>query len=219
MAWVHHNIPRQFTKGVQFVWYSNEDLGFTITLDATTATYSASYPFPSSVDLFDETITVEAIDYMFLDDAVNMSAAATEAMESLGVFLSMLNVNFAAAFRGIAADTEDEALKSKFDGPWRFGKMRSHLEVASQVGLALNYDNLDHVRYYSPARGDLRLVTPLFYDLFNQTLDTATTGITTVGDFVSSEKVANRLWFQKSKLTKSEKSLRNSSIRFTMLHS
>jgi hypothetical protein len=207
---------RDMPDDVDFYNLSNEDIGFTATLvSATNDVYSFALPYPASIDLFDETIKVHAIEFI-----LNEPKRATLAIfKGLSVFLSMLDREFGATFVGTGADAEDENLKAHFASFIYFGHARAPIQATAAVeGVERHNDAVSDAIYFPPI--DLDLVTPLYIQFINQSVTPAlATNIPTPTDFAIFEQVQLRVWFTRRKLTSQEKSARAMQINWQRLDS
>jgi len=205
---------------VDFVWYSNENLGFTAALaDGTNHVFAYSMPYPAGMNLFSETIDIYRIDFMVRD---TLGEAALVFLTE-DWYLSMLDKEFNADWTGTFVDTEDENLKAHFDGPISMG-----VEWANVVGSgatvgytqALGAGKTQVVHYYPPVR-KLNAVTPLFIQFagFTTTITLSTGATATTNTFARHENVANRMFFKVRNLTATERSIRSDQLRWQLLNS
>ncbi|NHJ86151.1 MAG: hypothetical protein FK734_11865 [Asgard group archaeon] len=208
-------LQKYWPSNIDFYTLSNEDIGFTASLvTGTNDVINFALPYPATVNLAEETIVVYALEFIY---QATDGFATSLSNQSLLVFLSMLKKEFTATFRGNGADSEDEAIKSKFAGNIFFGRVRQNLTAAAAVeGSQREADTIVNALYFPPI--PLDLATPLFIDFVNQsnTIALATNAIT-AANFADFERVNIRVWFTKRKLTNEEKSMRQSGRRFQIL--
>ncbi len=189
--------------GVDFVTYSNEDLGVEAAYAAGADVKRIALPYPSSMNLWRETMIVFAIE--FIEHA---QANPTNGVTALGgqvAHLSMLDKRFGDNWDGVLADAEDEAWKAQFAGPIWFGK---HSALVTAVGnLPVIVPKLDANKtalYFPPV--PLDIVTPLFIQLTNQAVNItlAEGSVTRDDDANPSERTTIRVWFIKRDFTSLE---------------
>lgn len=217
MGWKHEGFPGPMPGLSDFYHLTNEQIGLTATLaSGVNDVYQFALPFPSSINLHTQTMIIWAIDFMFLD----VNAAKDDGAQWLGFYVSMLKKSFAVTFRGLASDAEDDNLKAQLDGPYEFGHKLYHAtdgSLASPWQYDMDVNQL--VRWFPVV--PLRLLTPLYITLFNQTVTVdPVTGDETAADFSQVESVAIKPWFTLSNLTPLEMSQRMSpTVRFQRLDS
>jgi len=207
------SIPRD----VDFVLYSNEDIGFIATLTAgTNDVFAFALPYPATLDLFDETIMVHALE-MGMQQFHGMIGSTGGA--ALVAHLAMLDREFGASWFGNLSDADDEALKAQFAGPIVFGTRGINITaVASVEGTYRPTDQTTDAIYFPPV--PLDLVTPLFIQFTGQNrVVTLATNATAEADYTDFESVYVRVWFTRRGLTSEERQGRNMSIRFQRLDS
>jgi len=212
-----YGFPRIMPLAVDFVVYSNEDIGFIANLVAgTNDVYAFALPYPATLDLFDETIVVHAIEFMSHIPA-NTREGVT--VQGLVAHLSMLDREFGPSWFGLVSDAEDEAIKAQFAGPMYFGANQINITaVASVEGTQRNQDSTITAVYYPPV--PLDLITPLFIQFTDQSVTiTLATNVDVEADFTDFEAVVLRVWFTRRNLTSAEKATRNMAIRFQRLDS
>lgn len=212
-----YGFPRELPPDVDFYVLSNEDVGFETALTTgSNDVYQFAMPYPSSMEIDDETIIVHAIEFML---HAEHKAKGGGGVQNLLVYLSMLDIDFTATFRGGLGDTDDEAMKSKFAGPMFIGE--SHLNVtavASVEGTQRFFDNVISALYYPPV--PLDLLTPLYVDLVNSAVSvTLATNAAAAANFTDVDKFTMKVWFTIRKLTKAEKDARSVQLRFQRLDS
>jgi hypothetical protein len=203
-------------EGLDFYVLSNEDIGFIANLVAgTNDVFSFALPYPSSIDLFDETIKVWAIEFIHNDP--HQANVAT--FHGLLAYMSMLDKEFAATFLGNGSDSEDENLKAHFAGNIYFGNNKMSVTATAAVeGMERHMDMMQQAIYFPPV--PLDLVTPLYIQLVNMNVTVAlATNVPTAANFTEFEKVMLRVWFTRRKLTSSEKSARAMQINWQRLDS
>jgi len=214
-----YGFPAPLPPDVDFYTLTNEDIGFTTALTTgVNDVYSFALPYPSSIDLFEETIVIHAIEFLFV---ANDSARAVGDLNGLLAFLSMLDKEFPPTFNGNLGDTSDEAWKAQFGGPIYFGEReRMNTTVASVEANTYRNDYIRNANYFPPV--PLDLLTPLYIQFVNQNtaIDLATS-VGTLASFTTGdvERVTLRPWFTKRNLTTSERSARNTAVRFQLLDS
>lgn len=208
MNWEIAGFPAPLPLGVDFVTYSNEDIGHTVAYAAGSDNYQFALPYPSSMNLWEETMMVFAIDFIY-----SPQGAAHTALTSVGykVNFSMLGDNFGANWGGGLADTEDETFKAQFDGPYYFGHKKMVLTGAARTVPSdmLTLPQTQCLRYFPPE--PLDLVTPLYINLTNAGMTfTLGTGASVLDDDQdATELMAVRVWFLKRDYTQEEKRFMN----------
>jgi len=210
---------RHFPRTADFAWFSNEDLGFVATLVTNTNdVYEFSLPYVASIDLFEETMILHANETLYVNEKTTSRSLDTgDIAIVMDVEYSMLDKAHALTYQGAAADTEDEALKSKLGGPNMFGMYNTNMECAANVGTA--QVNLDNVMqdYWTPPQ-DLRLRTPLFCAIVNQSAAyTELTGQTDAASMANFENVAMRSWWSPSRLKRSERRAIRDVIKYQLI--
>lgn len=220
VKWANYEMPFEMNNRADFAWFSNEDLGFIASLvTGTNDTEEYALPFASSIDLFEETTVLYRSDFMLGIEQI-ASVDDGDIVSALEMYMAMLQVEFATAtFQGGFTDVEDEALKTKFAGPFGIGRDIVMVEGASidqrdgQVG-----QSIVNVMQYMPFKSGIRLITPPYYTIVNKSWSfAATTGITAPATFSAFEAFAQRVWHRKSSLTPQERDFRNISIRFQLI--
>lgn len=216
--WETYEKPFDLPRGTDFATMSNEDNGFTTALTSGSAnTYEFAAPYPSSIDLFDQTVEWFKSDYLYLKHPNDVDNG--EDYEVLGIENSMLQIEHGAAYNGAGADVEDEAHKSKFAGPFSIGMYNALGGSASAGGggVALQLAN-KCVMQYSPLREGIDLLTPRYEVYYGLTKDVAeATGALSNSDFDDVENVSERQWVRPRMLTRAEKDYRNISTRFQII--
>lgn len=189
-----YGFPAQLPPDVDFVTYSNEDLGFTAAFAAGADVARFALPYPSSMNLWEETMIVHCIEFIKHDRNGPINGATL--LGGLTAHLSMLDEQFGDNWGGDLTDTDDEAFKAQFAGPIYFGNNWVNVTaVASVEGSARPVDTNTTAQYFPPV--PLNLITPLYVQLtntmFNITLATNVVGID--DDANCSEQTALRVWF------------------------
>lgn len=201
---------------IDFVNYSNEDQGFNASLvPGTNDNQEIALPYPATLDLFDETIRVHALEFIL---AKGQGYDVGTVPNALTVWLSMLDRSFTVSWFGELADADDEAMKAQFAGPMQFGTTRAHVTGTAALGDLHNSDSVNNILYYPPV--PLDLVTPLFITLVNSSFTiTLLTNAKVEVSFTRFEQVVIRTWFNRRPLTPAEMQSRNMAIRFQRLDS
>jgi len=212
-----YGFPSVMPLAADFVFYSNEDYGFNANLVAATNDVEAfALPYPATLDLFDETIVVHAMEFIQQTGAGPQAGTTTE---SLIVHLSMLDREFGASWFGTLSDADDEAMKAQFAGPMFFGQALLNVTGAASIeGTERHLDSFITAVYFPPV--PLDLVTPLFIQFTNQARNiTLLTNAVAEGNYDNFENTGIRVWFTRRNLTSAEKATRNMAIRFQRLDS
>lgn len=208
---------RHYPNIADFAWFSNEDMG--ISGNLTTGTldqYRLSQAYVASIDLFEETQWLyEAQFHIGLEDVIQTTTAAGAASEALSASVSMLNKNYDDAYMGSYVDAEDEAIKSKLETGMFFGPDRTVLEVTSQIGLTV-WKNINIIARWTPPQ-NMRLRTPAFYDISNESQDLTTAGVASAGDYGNPEAVASRIIWGPSRLRRSERRAIKDVIKYMLI--
>lgn len=216
MGWVHEGFPGPMPGLSDFYHLTNEQIGLTANLvTATNDVYQFALPFPSSTNLHTQTIIIWAIDFIF----AAVDSHRDDLTDRLGIYISMLKKGFAATFRGGAVDAEDDNLKAQLDGPYSFGTRQTTTTDSGGITQQFFHDQIQNIRWFPVV--PLRLLTPLYITLFNQsvTIDPAT-GDETAASYTSIENTVIKPWFTTSNLTPSEMQQRMSpTVRFQRLDS
>lgn len=213
-----YGFPAPLPLDVMFVTFSNEDFGFDDALvTGTNENTQFALPMPASLDTDREAIVVFALE--FINMGVSSNLLTTTAVSGLDVYLSALDKEFGATFRGVLDDTEDEAWKSKFGGPLYFGTDLATITAAASVeGTQRKTDAEVSALYFPPV--PLDLVDPLFITFVNKSSDIVlATNATTFRDFNTFERVSIRTWYVKRQLTRAEMGDRAVMNRFQRLES
>jgi len=216
MAQVVYGFPRILPPNVDFVTFSNEDIGFIATLaTGTNDVYAFAMPYPASMDLMEESMVIWANEY--LHQALNASVDDEQAW--LEVHLSMLDREYPVNFRGALGDSTDEDFKAQFASGIHIGRRFYHPTDSALAGpQQWDQEVMQSAIYFPPV--PLDLITPLYHQFINQgiTIDPAT-GDDTAANFSTFENVAVRAWFTMRRLTALEISTRSQQIRFQRLDS
>lgn len=201
-------------KKVDQAFYDNIDIGFTGNI-AVDDVYNFALPYPADIDLEDEVMVLEWIDFIFQEDKLYDLGAAAEIINlALDITFSMLQTAFVTGFPARSFDTTNLLeYKKTFDGPYNFRCQDSILEHAGGSDTAhmllLTKDlqwGAKTLRYVPPI--PLDLVTPLIIDLINRSMAfdaTALDTIATTSAFTGQTNFALRPWYSKRKRTTAEK--------------
>jgi len=216
MAVEVYGFPAVMPLDIDFVNYSNEDIGFTASLTTAASVHAFAIPFPASLDLFDETYIIHSLEALQVQgNGIRVGTTG----HGLSLFLSMLDEEFSATFIGTLADTDDAEFKAQFAGPMYFGT--SLLSIAGATSVEGNQRAMDTnviAHYFPPIPIDC--LTPCFAQFVkNSQAVTLATNAVAVADYTIFEQVALRVWFTIRNLTAAEKSSRNMSVRFQRLDS
>lgn len=180
---------------------------------------TVSLTYPSGIDLSRETIKVWAIDFLKIDSQqpeINLFA--------VDVMISMLSQGVAEDYSGVATATSNAALRTYFDGQFRFGETGAQLAVQGTDDVDQYYDvNTDgprHVRWYPPTES-VDLLTPLFITFINAAYNLVEEGNPALVVFGDGQlaTLALRVWFTTRQLTQSEISQRGSQLQWQRLNS
>lgn len=218
MADIIAGFPAPLPFGIDFVTYSNEDLGFTAAYAAGTDVFQFPLPYPSSMNLWEESMIL-----FCMETIAHGLSRPRASLSTLGIIqhLSMLGDDFGGNWEGILVDAEDETFKAQFAGPDYAGEVGVNLlATANTQSLAVPGDVQQNIKYYPPE--PLDLVTPLYINWTNQsasfTLATVATTNTDAADIT--ERMAIRAWFLKRDYTSMEKAfLQRLPTRFQQLDS
>jgi len=208
---------RVLPSNVMFVYYTNENFGFTASLaDGTNSVEAFALPIPATINIFEQTPVWHKLDFIIVQKNGGNLAAT---MENLTVWLSYLDREFAATFEGIGTDAEDENLKAQFDGPYIFGLIEAKAVRSSNTSAYPDKAQIGvNIRYTPPTILDGS--HPLYIQFVSGGVTvTAATGAQVDKDFTLFERVAIRGWFTVRLLTPSEMSARNTALRFQRLSS
>lgn len=189
-----YGFPAPVPFGVDFVVFSNEDLGRTVPYSAGVDNFQLAMPYPSSLNLWEESLMVYTIE--FHQHSSPFPKSSTTNIGGEIVYLSMLDDTFGANWAGSLSDADDEAMKSKFAGPFYYGDHGANITAtAAAEGNWRLLDRREIAVYYPPE--PLDLVTPLFI-----TWSTAFSNITLATNAVAQDDDANntelmfiRVWF------------------------
>lgn len=217
VIWANYETPFVLPDSVDFATFSNEDNGFIANLvTATNDTYEFASPYPSSVDLFEETIVWYKSDQMYNHDLNELDNA--EIMEQINIENSMLQIEHGLTYRGSLVDLEDESHKSKFAGQFTIGATQQNMGTAASVAASPFRLAQQSVMQYSPVRRGIDLITPRYEVYINGSFSVAeTTGATAPGTFSKFERVSERIWHRKRRLSSDERSFRMISTRFQII--
>lgn len=212
-----YGFPALMPLDVDFVNYTNEDIGFNASLVAgTNDVISIALPYPATLDLFDETIVVHCIEHIIQQASILVAGTSAS---GLMAHYSYLDRQFGASWFGVLSDADDEAMKAQFAGPMYFGVKGFNVTATSSV--EGNYRQMDSnviAKYFPPV--PLDLITPLFIQFTGQSNSvTLATNAVAEASFTLFERVVTRVWFNRRNLTPSERQSRNMSIRFQRLDS
>lgn len=202
---------------IDFVNYSNEDIGFTLSLTAgTNDVFAFALPYPATLNLFDQTIVVWALEFIF---HVPHNLFNSTTLTAMTVHLAMLDREFGVSWFGDLVDAEDEAWKAQFAGPMYVGRNKFNVTAtAAAEGSERSGDGVQDVLYIPPI--PLDLITPLFIQLTNASKSvTLATNVVAEANMTQTEQFTIRVWFTKRNLTTAEQATRNMAIRFQRLDS
>lgn len=216
-TWMNYETPFVIDSRADFAWFSNEDIALTATLaTGVNDTHEFALPYPSSVDLFEETIVLYKQDWIMGLEALT-DIDATEIVRQFAVECSMLQIeHITTSYQGSFTDAEDESLKSKFAGPFGFGMFSFVKSDAGDISSALINQNVNIMQYMPFGRG-LDLISPLYNVIINKAFSVAATAVLAAADNTSVEAVADRIWHRKRNLTSAERSFRNIALRFMLI--
>lgn len=215
-AWAYEgSVQEPFPDDIDFMWLSNEDLGFIATLvTGTNDVFAFAIPYPASMDLFSESMIIHAIDFMHGAGAIGASLT----QQILEVYIAMLDREFAATFRGSFADAEDENLKANLGGPFVFGNLSPILVTTAATEPSPSGQKITNVRWTPPV--PLDAVTPAYVQFVNKSaVWTLVTSAAAAANYTVFEQTALRIWFTTRRLTATEMAERNQTIRFQRLDS
>lgn len=207
MAEIVTGWPAPLPFGIDFVTYSNEDLGRTAAYSAGNDVQQVPMPYPSSMNLWEETFILFAIEFIHHN---NDQAKTSLIFAGETVHLSMLGDDFGDNWASVLVDAEDETWKAQFAGPFYVGELwRSLTATASVEGIQRRQDVNQSVLYYPPE--PLDLVTPLYINYTNaSTNHTLATNVVSQDDDANfTEQVTVRAWFLKRDYTPQEKAFLN----------
>jgi len=191
-----YGFPAPMPFGIDFVNYSNEDLGRVNSFAAGLDTFNLALPYPSSMNLWEETMMLFCIE--FISQRGNLLGPALAQVGGEVVHLSMLDDDFGANWDGILVDGEDEAMKAKFAGPMYYGRRSQQLTATARTeSFGGPLDNTEIAKYYPPE--PLDLVTPLFINWTNAmgTYTLVTGAVVLDDDADTTEALMVRVWFIK----------------------
>lgn len=206
-----------FPAGIDFYKLSNEDVGFTATLvNGTNETYSYHNPFPSHIDLLDETTRI-------YQQAWSLVIGGQSA--SLDVITLAANIGYpdrdpdTTDFRGDLSDSEDEMWKSKLnDRLMVFGEHNSRLVVTAATEPENGILQNQTARYTSPVPLDQMI--PMQVDLIGlASTYTLVTNAQVDLNFAFMERFSQMIWYILRNLTPAEKVVRNIALRFLRIES
>jgi len=208
MAEIIAGWPAPLPFGIDFVTYSNEDIGFDGTpFAAGTDVFQFALPYPSSMNLWRESLILFAMETIYHSQSRPQATLTTTGMIQ---HLSMLGDDFGANWEGVLLDAEDETFKAQFAGPDYVGvKEYSLLATANIVAVPQTADRIQNIKYYPPE--PLDLVTPLYVNWTNAgaNLTLATGAASHDDDADPTEQMAVRVWFLKRDYTAAEKAFLN----------
>ncbi len=217
MANVPYGAPRTLSEPVDWALFTNDQYGFTTTLDSTKQTFTFASPFPSGFNLEDQTIKMKRMDYNMARHGDPQDFAY-----ALSVYLSMLEEDFPGAFGVLATNADKQTMRSQFDGPIKFGQTTEYTTDATlnHEGTTISQQiNSDTLQIYYPPIAEVDLLTPLYQQFVNETLNTTDTAFTVRADFDQNDTVTYRQWFEVRNLTSAEKSMRGNQLQWLRLNS
>ncbi len=218
MANIPYGAPRTLSEPCDWALFTADQYGFNdITLDSTKQTFTFASPFPSGFNLEDQTIKFKRIDY-------NMARHGDpqDLSYMLSVYLSMLEEDFPGDFGVLASAAEKQKMRSQFDGPIKFGQST---EQTTGSAYAHSNDSIsqlvqsDTLQLYYPPIAEVDLLTPLYQQFVNETINSTNTVFPTRADFDQAPTVTYRQWFEVRNLTSSEKSMRGNQLQWLRLNS
>jgi len=212
-----HGFPAPLPFSVDFVVYSNEDIGMTAALAVgVNDVFAFAMPYPASMDLMTQSMVVWAMEFVVQKNSYD---GGTGNVEALNAFLSMLDREFAATFIGVGVDAEDENIKAQFARNIYFGGNTAQEVATASVegGTRVNDAQIDAL-YFPPV--PLDLITPLYIQLVNQSSnETLATNVVAAANFTTFERVNIIPWFTIRNLSPAELAFRNVQLRFQRLDS
>lgn len=180
---------------------------------------TVSLTYPSGIDLSRETIKVWAIDFLKMD-----SIKPEQSIFAIDVMISMLSQGVAEDYSGVATAVSNAALRTYFDGQFRFGEVdgQDAVQGTDDVDLYVNVisDGPRHVRWYPPTES-VDLLTPLFITFVNAAFILVEEGqpaeiVWGDGQLAS---IALRVWFTTRRLSADEIKQRGSQLQWQRLNS
>ena len=190
-------------KNADFYLLTNEDINFIANLvTATNDNIQFAIPYPSSIDLLNETIEIHRMEFLYLDADVLRGGLALQALQA---YISYLKKDLTTTWRGSLTDAEDEFLKAQLAGPIFFGEQKINLTATAAVeGSEREADATVQAMYHPPHQLDMS--TPIYVTLVNNAVTQAlATNAITAANFTTFDKVALKIWFTKRTLTRAEK--------------
>ncbi len=214
---------------VDFAVYSNEDIGLDAALTIND-TYAFALPYPSDVDIDDEAMIVQWIDFIYLNNELDWSSEAALNRFALGIVFSMLKIAFGNDSNNPISQLDSvnqSEFKKCFDGQYIWELTRGlHSDAIATGGMTENLGAVDGagqtlLRWIPVHPIDLPL--PLFIGLTNLSMLLITDRHDTTGTRPSipqanMEFIALRVWYTKRNLTPSEKAIRGAA-KFARLSS
>ncbi len=191
-----YGFPAPMPFGIDFVTYSNEDLGVTTAYSGGVDSFQIAMPYPSSMNLWEETMMVFAME--FIQHQSGFAKTGTAELGGNTIHLSMLDDTFGGNWGGNMTDADDEAWKSKFAGPMYAGMVGANITATAAVeGVYRPFDTQVIAKYYPPE--PLDLVTPLFITYTNtfNNITLATNATVQDDDADETENTTLRVWFLK----------------------
>lgn len=215
---LNHGAPRQLDSSVDFAVYTNEQFGFT-SLIAADGHFAYATPFPSGIDLQNQTIQLQR-----LDKGQHQYEPNTRQMQALTTYLSMLDEEYGDFVGGELLDANDEEFRAQFDGQITYGWMYNTFQQAGAD--ASDYMNAVHADFntlihFYPAIKQLDLLTPLYQQEVNISFAVSAAPGThpAAVNFAAQESVYQRLWYDVRNLTSTEKNMRGNQLQWMRLNS
>lgn len=209
--------PRVLPPNIMFVYYTNENFGFTANLViGTNETEAFALPLPATINIFIQTVVWHKIQFL-MNFRENSNSEITP--QVLKVHLSYLDREFAVDFNGAGADIEDGNLKAQFDGPFSFGEVKPTVVITARESTNRQYHHaVENLTYTPPVPLDGS--HPLYIQFTNQSC-TITAGTAAAAEltFSATEQTGIRGWFTVRNLSPSEMQARNTAMRFQRLSS
>jgi len=215
---LNYGAPRMLDSSVDFAVYTNEQFGFTANI-AADGHFAYATPFPSGVDLQNQTIQLQRLDKGVFSYE---PATPSDPNQTLACMLSMLDEEFGDFVGTRLLDANDEEFRAQFDGPIQYGNFYNFSQQtgAGDEDFRHTYDSdMNKFVHYYPAIKQLDLLTPLYQQEVNTSLLFTALSDPSAAAFTEQESTFQRLYYDVRNLTSAEKNMRGNQLQWMRLNS
>lgn len=208
MRWIQHGrlgAEPMYPSDTDFVVVTNEDLGFTATLDTSLNHLNTTLPYPQEWDQDSEVVVLRKLQ-IFLHD---LEYPADDVFEMAATNLSYLDRNpNAANYQGVGADTEDEYHKSLFAHGMACGHSINFESATANVAFGNITQGDSQIGASYVPEIPLSMFFPIYLDIYGSAAANALlTGNETQSTFTFFERYTIRYFYNIRRMNSAERSL------------